>query len=963
MRTDGNGGNYKGSRLIGPAAAVLLLACSAQGQPAGGIVKSFSVGADQTVKYPNSAPPTPYLVDLPDEHTTFMPLAAGGYLVFGASKLTGGTGGAVVLETSDLKTFTFATSRGYGLQVMAPPIAIDQCNPSYTTEFDGNYAAPGSVLQDPTLPPGNLIMVYEAENHCPGGVNQQPYYATVGFARSSDNGKTWPQPVNGPSGGPARYPILQSSDQQPTVPHPAMGNAIPSGFVDKSVDGNYYLYVSYDYHEATLQQGDGLIRVARAKLGQPGPLTFTKWYNGSFSQPGIGGLDSGVTPSSGCGAFYGGQAHSEISFNDDLGLYLMVFVCVNGSVTPRTGGWYYSTATSLDQQNWTAPQLIQGSQYTVTTPCNAAGTSGGQFDGWYPSFMSPGAAQGHTKLTGSAFFLNGCDTGARQFMSRTFTITTNCSFSLNLTGQAFSSNGGTGTINVTATPGCPWVLSNLPSWITLTSPASGTGNGTVTFQVAGNAGADQTVTLSLGGQTFTVEQQAALLPGLTSVGSLAHVVSAGTWDSRLTAVNLGTSASIARFTFAADSGALLPLPFTFPQTGAGPLLAATLDRTLNPNAQVILDTTGPSTSPTLQGWGQLSTNGSVSGFGIFTNSFNGWNAVVPLETRNAASYTLAFDNTAPLATGLAIANLTPIGAAVNLIIRDDTGAQIQTGVISLVPLGHISFMLNTQYPLTAGKRGTIEFDTPPGGQISVLGLRANGPTALTTLPVLANVGTAGGSIAHVAYNGGFTSTFYIVNTGTTTAQFTLNFFDENGNALSVPLAFPQTGTNTTTASLSQPLAAGAMLVVQTLAQDGAAAVVGSAQLTTTGNVSGFEIFRWLTYQQEASVPLETRSPGSFVLVFDNTNHLTTGVAVANSTNTTGYVSVNLRDDSGNLIFTTPIVLPPFGHTSFLMPVSYAATGNLRGMAEFVVPVAGQISVIGLRAGPNGVLTTIPVLAK
>jgi hypothetical protein len=140
-------------------------------------------------------------------------------------------------------------------------------------------------------------------------------------------------------------------------------------------------------------------------------------------------------------------------------------------------------------------------------------------------------------------------------------------------------------------------------------------------------------------------------------------------------------------------------------------------------------------------------------------------------------------------------------------------------------------------------------------------------------------------------------------------------------------------------------------------------VVGSAQLTTTGNVSGFEIFRWLTYGQEASVPLETRSPSSFVLVFDNTNQLTTGVAVSNMTNTTGYVSVNLRDDSGAPIFTTPLVLPPFAHTSFLLPVSYAATGNRRGLAEFVVPVAGQISVIGLRAGPNGALTTIPVLTK
>jgi hypothetical protein len=46
------------------------------------------------------------------------------------------------------------------------------------------------------------------------------------------------------------------------------------------------------------------------------------------------------------------------------------------------------------------------------------------FDGSYPSFMSPGAATGHIKLTGTVFLINGCLLGARTFVSRTFTITT-----------------------------------------------------------------------------------------------------------------------------------------------------------------------------------------------------------------------------------------------------------------------------------------------------------------------------------------------------------------------------------------------------------------------------------------------------------------------------------------------------------------------------------------------------------
>ena len=374
-------------------------------------IKSFSVGPDQAVSYPSS------LTGLPDEHTTFMPPASsvGPYLLFAASDISGGQYGAVVLQSTDLKNFDFAT--GYNPQVLTAPRPFGRCDPAYITEFDGNYAAPGSVVQDPTLPAGNFIMIYEAENHCPGGVYNFDQYATVGFARSSDSGKTWPAPINGVLGGPARHPVLQSSDPQPSVPGSVEGDVIPSAFVDLDADRNYYLYVSYEYYPAS-GNGDHRIRVARAKLGSD-PLNFEKWYNGSFSQPGIGGSDTGVTPSAGCAN--GSQMKPEINYNDDLGLYLLIFVCVNGPSGAHVGGWYYSTATSLDLQDWTTPQLIQNSQFPVTAPCPGQ-TTGQEFDGLYPSTVSPGAAAGHTKLTGYFFVLSGCGTGARQFMSRTFTI-------------------------------------------------------------------------------------------------------------------------------------------------------------------------------------------------------------------------------------------------------------------------------------------------------------------------------------------------------------------------------------------------------------------------------------------------------------------------------------------------------------------------------------------------------------
>jgi uncharacterized protein (TIGR03437 family) len=373
------------------------------------------------VTYPDATSGANQLTGFADEHTTIMPPAASGspYLVIGAAATSAtGTGiwGAVVLETTDLKTFNFATSLGYNFPELAAPNPFSKCNPSDNTGFDENYAAPGSVVQDPTLPAGNLIMLYEAENHCPGGVNQQPFYATVGFARSSDNGKTWPAPQSGALGGPSRHPILQSPEPQPTSAHGYMGDAIPSGFVDKNANGDYYLYVAYTYFFS----GGQAVRVARAKLGAD-PLTFLKWYNGSFSQPGISGLDSNVTPSSICGQ---NQESPEISYNDDLGLYLMIFKCYTGPLSARVGGWYYSTATSLDLEDWTAPQLIHNSEYPLTSPCPGQ-TTGQDFDGFYPSAMSPGAAAGHTKLTGYIFYSHiACSLGSRRFLSRTFVITT-----------------------------------------------------------------------------------------------------------------------------------------------------------------------------------------------------------------------------------------------------------------------------------------------------------------------------------------------------------------------------------------------------------------------------------------------------------------------------------------------------------------------------------------------------------
>lgn len=396
---------------------LLTLALCAIGiDPACAQIASFLVGSD----HPTTISPTGQLTTFPDEHVTFIPQGGGSYLLFGSSGVQGGMGGAVVLESQDLKTFNFATALGYNKQVMNPPFAFTSCNPNLTdnTEFDENYVGPGTVVQDPTLPAGNLIMIYEAENHCPGGQNQFDYYATSGLARSSDNGKTWPLPIDAPLGGTNRYPALISATPEPASPNNMnLGNAIPTALVDGD-----YLYVVYENVEAT----GTVLRIARANLitdNAGGTLQFHKWYNGGFSQLGRGGLDTlPLPPPTACNGRQGSLAH-----DDDLNLYVLLFLCTNGA--QRQAAWYYSTTTSLDTEVWTTPQLITGSLGTWQIPCPETRVNGNgtQFDGFYPSIMSPGLPVGHIHNTGRIYFLDGCDagtatTGMRDFNYRHFTI-------------------------------------------------------------------------------------------------------------------------------------------------------------------------------------------------------------------------------------------------------------------------------------------------------------------------------------------------------------------------------------------------------------------------------------------------------------------------------------------------------------------------------------------------------------
>ena len=81
-----------------------------------------------------------------------------------------------------------------------------------------------------------------------------------------------------------------------------------------------------------------------------------------------------------------------------------------------------------------------------------------------------------------------------------------CTYSISPSTASPAAGATTGTVAVTSGTGCAWTAASNAAWLTITSGASGSGNGTVGYSVAANTGASRTGTMTIAGQTFTVNQ-------------------------------------------------------------------------------------------------------------------------------------------------------------------------------------------------------------------------------------------------------------------------------------------------------------------------------------------------------------------------------------------------------------------------------------------------------------------------
>ncbi|MBL8227125.1 MAG: DUF11 domain-containing protein [Bryobacterales bacterium] len=89
----------------------------------------------------------------------------------------------------------------------------------------------------------------------------------------------------------------------------------------------------------------------------------------------------------------------------------------------------------------------------------------------------------------------------------TVTLQSGCTYSFNQPSVSFDSNGGTGSVNILAGPGCTWSAVSNNAFVMITGAATGSGNGVINYSVAANTGGiSRSANINAGGQTYVVTQ-------------------------------------------------------------------------------------------------------------------------------------------------------------------------------------------------------------------------------------------------------------------------------------------------------------------------------------------------------------------------------------------------------------------------------------------------------------------------
>jgi carboxypeptidase T len=179
----------------------------------------------------------------------------------------------------------------------------------------------------------------------------------------------------------------------------------------------------------------------------------------------------------------------------------------------------FDLRVQLDEQ-FNGGQAISAAEYYIDTPPWRGGTAIAMtaLDGNFNSIAETATATVQTSGQ-HLFYVRGRDANGNWGPVRGIFSPAVCSYSIAPSSQSFTATGGSGSVTVTADSACNWSATSNANWISITSGASGSGNGTLNYTVATHTGTSpRGGTLTIAGQTFTVNQSGTAAPGNESIG-------------------------------------------------------------------------------------------------------------------------------------------------------------------------------------------------------------------------------------------------------------------------------------------------------------------------------------------------------------------------------------------------------------------------------------------------------------
>ena len=176
------------------------------------------------------------------------------------------------------------------------------------------------------------------------------------------------------------------------------------------------------------------------------------------------------------------------------------------SISQAASGCTYS----LTPASRTSPATGESNTAAVTAPTGCSWTAASGASWITITGGTSGSGNGAVSYDIAENTAGAQRTGTMTIAGQSFTVTqmaTTCSYSLTPTSRTSPAGGESTTASVVAPTGCSWNATSGASWISISSGASGTGNGGVGFTVAANGSSvPRSGTLTVAGQSLSVSQ-------------------------------------------------------------------------------------------------------------------------------------------------------------------------------------------------------------------------------------------------------------------------------------------------------------------------------------------------------------------------------------------------------------------------------------------------------------------------